>query len=340
MADLSIGVIGTGGMGTRHAMNLHRHIVGARVAGVYDLDDVRAAKVAAECGGARVFSDPLQLIEDQAIEAVLITSPDHTHAEFALACVQQGKPVLSEKPLATRSENALKVVEAEMALGRRLVALGFMRRFDSPHVAVHRAVKSGELGRALLFKGSSREQVIDPNTPVETILTNSVIHDLDSTRWMMEQEVREVFVRGLRTRPNFSADTFDLLLISMSLTNDALALVEASLSVEYGYDIAAQIICERGVAESLSPDAALIRRNQQNTVAIPVDWLERFQTAYVSEVQHWVNALHQHGRFTGATAWDGYISLLIAEACVQSLRSGQPTPVPQPAKPALYAGVS
>ncbi len=336
MAELSIGVIGTGGMGTRHAMNLHEHIVGARVAGVYDLDQARAATVAAQCGGAKVFADPLKLIHDAAIEAVVVTSPDHTHAGFAVACVQQGKPVLSEKPLATKSADALKVVEAEVAAGRRWVSLGFMRRFDPSHVAVRRAVESGEIGRPLLFKGNSREQSVEPNIPVEVLLTNSVVHDIDSTRWMMGQEVREVFVRGLRTRPHYSANTFDLLLLSMSLSNDALALVEASLSVEYGYDIAAQVVCERGVAESSPPDGALIRRNQQRSVAIPFDWLERFQTAYVTEVQHWVNALHANKLFSGANAWDGYVSLVIAEACAKSLHSGQPVLVQPAAKPALY----
>jgi len=120
------------------------------------------------------------------------------------------------------------------------------------------------------------------------------------------------------------------------LSNDALALVEASLSVEYGYDIAAQVVCERGVAESSPPDGALIRRNQQRSVAIPFDWLERFQTAYVTEVQHWVNALHANKLFSGANAWDGYVSLVIAEACAKSLHSGQPVLVQPAAKPALY----
>lgn len=83
MSDIAIGVIGTGRMGTRHALNLHQHVVGARVAGVYDLDIARATKVGADCGGARAFANPQALITDKKIDAILIASPDPTHADVA-----------------------------------------------------------------------------------------------------------------------------------------------------------------------------------------------------------------------------------------------------------------
>src|SRR5262245_66149970 len=95
---LSVGVIGTGGMGTRHVLNLHRSIGSARVAAVYDLDQGRASQVAEMCGQALVFDDPEHLINDPHVDAVVIASPDDTHARLTLACLQAGKPVLSEKP--------------------------------------------------------------------------------------------------------------------------------------------------------------------------------------------------------------------------------------------------
>jgi myo-inositol 2-dehydrogenase/D-chiro-inositol 1-dehydrogenase len=67
---VSVGVIGTGGMGTRHAANIHRFIGGAQVAGVYDLDQGHAAQAAAQCGDAVVFDDPMKLIQDDRIDAV------------------------------------------------------------------------------------------------------------------------------------------------------------------------------------------------------------------------------------------------------------------------------
>src|SRR6266516_3786972 len=91
MADISIGVIGAGGMGTRHVLNLQRHVKGARVVAIYDLDQARAQQVAAESGSARAFADPLQLIQDAGVDAVVIASPDPTHAECVHACLRHHK---------------------------------------------------------------------------------------------------------------------------------------------------------------------------------------------------------------------------------------------------------
>ncbi len=79
--QVSVGIIGTGGMGTRHAVNLHEHVGRARVAAVYDVDFERARLAAAQCGAPLVYDDPLRLIRDPAVEAVIIASPDATHAE-------------------------------------------------------------------------------------------------------------------------------------------------------------------------------------------------------------------------------------------------------------------
>ncbi len=156
MADISIGVIGAGGMGTRHVLNLQHYVKGARVVAIYDLDQERARQVAAECGSATAFSDPMQLIQDAGVDAVVIASPDPTHAAFVHECLRHHKPVLCEKPLATKADEALKIIEAEQALGRRFISVGFMRRFDPQHVAVRQVVAAGEIGRPILFKGVHR----------------------------------------------------------------------------------------------------------------------------------------------------------------------------------------
>jgi myo-inositol 2-dehydrogenase / D-chiro-inositol 1-dehydrogenase len=337
MSDISIGVIGTGGMGTRHAMNLHNHIVGAHVVAVYDLDQARAAKVAVDCRGARVFDAPHSLINSDKVDAVVIVSPDDTHAEFALACLRAGKPVLCEKPLGVTTQQALQVVEAEAALGKRLLSLGFMRRFDPQHVGVKRAIVAGQLGRPLLFKGYSRESSMPPNVLTDTLLTNSFIHDFDAMRWLMGQDATEVYVRGVRTREHLGPNSHDLLLIQFALSGGGLATIEGYHSAEYGYDIFAEVVCERGVAETMQPDAARVKHQHQSGLSIHPDWLSRFQPAYVIEFQEWVDSLHGKRAFTGATAWDGYQAVLIAEACLQSLRSGQPAALQAVTKPNLYS---
>lgn len=339
MADsrtLSVGVIGMGGMGTRHALNLHWLGGAAHVAAVYDVDVERARLGAERCGSAAVFDDPLQLIQDDRVDAVVVASPDATHAGFVLECLRCRKPVLCEKPLATSAAQAAKVVDAERALGRRLTAVGFMRRFDPQHLAVRRIVESGQLGRPILYRGVHRNATIPYQASGEVVVANSASHDIDAARWLLKQEVEEVYVRAVRTHASFGAETLDLVLLQMSLSGDCLATMEVFVAAEYGYEVSAEIVAERGTALAAQPGYAVVRSQRARSVAVPGDWLERFQDAYVGEVSEWVNSIRAERPFAGANAWDGYVSLLVADVCVRSLRDGTPAPVLTPARPDLY----
>lgn len=332
---IAIGVIGTGGMGRRHAHNLHTKVKGAVVSGVHDVDETRMTRVAVECNGARTFDDPYDLICDKDIDAVLIVSPDETHADFVLACLQQGKEVLCEKPLASNVEDARRVVDAESALGHRLVSVGFMRRFDPYHVAVKETLASGTLGRPVLFRGIHRNEGAQPGLPRYLIVGGSAIHDIDSARWLLDQEVTEVFARGLRVDPTLDEDFYDLLLVQLQLSGDCVATIEAFVSARYGYEVVAEVVGTEGVATTAQPIPATVRRGQQRSTAVEADWLARFQEAYVLELAQWVQSL-RGAPFQGANAWDGYVSLLVAQACIESLKSGRPQAVDAPERPALY----
>jgi myo-inositol 2-dehydrogenase/D-chiro-inositol 1-dehydrogenase len=324
-------------MGTRHALNLQQHVVGANVVAVYDLDHGRAGSAAAAAGGARVHGDPLELIADPAVDAVVIASPDPTHAELALACLKQQKPALCEKPLATTSAVAREIVEVEVAIGRRLLSIGFMRRFDPAHLAVKRVVESGQIGRPILFKGASRAGMMPADLPLATIMTNSAIHDLDAALWILGGDVQDVFVRAVRTHDTFALEARDLILISMGLAGPCLADIEIAMAAEYGYDIEATVVGQAGVAETIQPDVALVRHQNKRGFTYPRDWLERFQAAYVAELESWVGSLRGGMPFGGANAWDGFRASLVADACIDSLHSGQPASVHTPPRPDLYA---
>jgi myo-inositol 2-dehydrogenase/D-chiro-inositol 1-dehydrogenase len=334
--NIAIGVIGAGGMGTRHAVNLHRFVGGAHTAGVYDIDASRAHQAAALCGEARVFSQPLHLIEDDGIEAVLIASPDDTHTEITLACIKAGKPVLCEKPLATRAEDALKVMETETALGRKLVSLGFMRRFDPRHLAVKNIALSGELGKPLLWKGVHRNAAVAYGITGASILINSAGHDFDSARWLLGEEVQEVYVRGLRSRPELHPDTIDLLLIEMFFSSHCMATAEVYVNDEYGYEVSAELVCQRGTVVTEQPDKAMLRAKSHRGFYVSSDWLSPFQDAYVAELVDWVASLHGETPFHGANVWDGYATMMVTAAAIESLHTCAVQPVKLIQKPEMY----
>jgi myo-inositol 2-dehydrogenase/D-chiro-inositol 1-dehydrogenase len=245
--------------------------------------------------------------------------------------------VLCEKPLADSADAALKVVEAEVELGRKLVQVGFMRRYDPQHVAVKEAVASGDVGAPVLFKGWHRNADLDPGITSEWVVINATIHDIDSARWFIEEEIEEVFVRGMNTSPKLGEDVWNLQLIQFSTTGGRVGSIETNVVSGYGYEVGVELVGERGTVQTAPPAGAVVRRDRASSQRIEGNWLERFHTAYVTEMQQWVESLH-NGRLSGPDAWDGYASLVAADACLASLRSGSPQKVAKLDPPALYGG--
>jgi myo-inositol 2-dehydrogenase/D-chiro-inositol 1-dehydrogenase len=252
-----------------------------------------------------------------------------------LECLKAGKPVLCEKPLADSAEAALEVVEAEVELGRKLVQVAFMRRYDPQHVAVKETVESGAVGAPVLFKGWHRNAGIEPGITSEWVVINATIHDLDSSRWFLGQEIEEVYVRGVNTEPELGEDVWDLQLIQLSTTGGRMGAIETYVVSGYGYEVGVELVGEHGTVHTAPPAGAVMRRDRAASQHLENDWLERFHTAYVIEMRQWVESLSS-GQPTGPDAWDGYASLVVAEACIASIRSGNPEGVSVPEKPALY----
>ncbi len=334
--QISVGVIGTGGMGSMHAENIHSRVAGARLAAVSDVDTKRAGEVAGKYGSAAVFGDAVELIRDEGVEAVVIASPDPTHAPLVLECLKNEKPVLCEKPLADSADAALAVVEAEVDLGRKLVQVGFMRRYDPRHVAAKEAVESGAVGEPVVFKGWHRNADVPPGIDSEWVVINSTIHDIDSARWFIGEEIEEVFVRGMNTAPKLGEDVWDVQMIQFSTIGGRMGSIETNVVAGYGYEVGVELVGEEGVVRTPPPAGAVVRRSLSASQRIEDGWLDRFHAAYVIEVQKWVESLHS-GEPTGPDAWDGYASLVVADACVASLGSVAPQKVAKLEPPRLYS---
>ncbi len=333
--QLAVGVIGTGGMGSMHAENLHARVANARLAAVSDVDIARAGEIAERYGSVAVFGEAVELIRDEEIEAVVISSPDQTHAPLVLECLKNRKPVLCEKPLADSADAALEILEAEVELGRKLVQVGFMRHYDPQHVAVKEEVASGAVGTPVVFKGWHRNADQNPGITSEWVVINATIHDIDSARWFIGEEIEEVYVRGMNTAPKLGEDVWDVQLIQFSTTGGRMGSIETNVVSGYGYEVGVEIVGESGVVRTAPPSGAVVRRERAASQRIEDGWLERFHTAYVIEVQNWVESLRNGGP-TGPDAWDGYASLVVADACIASLRSGSPQKVARLEMPLLY----
>jgi myo-inositol 2-dehydrogenase / D-chiro-inositol 1-dehydrogenase len=328
-----IGIIGCGVMGADHARLLSREIAGGELVAVQDRDLSRAAAVAASAGGVRIHGDAADLIADRNIDAILIASPDLTHAPLTMACIEAGKPVLCEKPLAATLEECRAVVQAEIGGGRRLVQVGFMRRFDPGYLSMRQSLDSERYGRALFFHCIHRNAVAPDYITSDLIIANSSVHEIDIARFLLDEEFKAVTVIG--ARPSRRAMARRPLFIALESMSGVLVTIEAFLDAGYGYDVQAELVCEEGTI-SLAPNPPISHRfANRDGFVVADDWRARFADAYRLQLKGWIASI-ETGRPCGSSAWDGYASSVIAAAALQALAKGERTAIAPDERPAFY----
>lgn len=331
---VKVGVIGTGGMGGRHVNNITKEVAGANVVAIMDVDEARLKAVATACGASHTFTDAQALIEHPDVEAVLIASPDRFHADQAKACIAVGKPVLCEKPLGTTATQAFEVVEAEVAGGRRLVQVGFMREYDPAHIKVKQTIDGGKLGKALAFYGTHINAGTGEVRTVDDVVSNSAVHDIHSARWMMNDEITTVFTSSVPADPS-QPDSSRLVLIQLGFRNGGIGQIECNPDGGYGYEVDVKMTGESGTVQTNSLRSAVVHQANQRSQWVEEDWLQRFDVAYIQEIRAWVQSVAD-GEPSGPSAWDGYASMIVSDACIESAKTGSAVQVKALTAPELY----
>ncbi|MFI6682418.1 Gfo/Idh/MocA family protein [Streptomyces sp. NPDC050485] len=333
---LGIAVIGTGRMGADHVRRIDSVISGARVAAVADLDAERAKAVASGIERCSAHTDPAAAMAAPGVGAVLIASSGPAHEAALLEAFARGLPVLCEKPLTPDPAGALRVLEAEQRLGRRLVQVGFMRRYDAEYQELQRTLEHGELGRPLMLHCRHRNAASPSFFTTEMLIRDSVVHEVDATRWLLGQEITAVQV--LRPRPSSHAPQGlgDPQLVLFETSGGAVVDVEIFVNCGFGYEVRCEAVCERGTASIGGSGGLRTRSAGRAGRDIPQDFTIRFADAYDREVQAWVDATRQ-GRVEGASTWDGYAAAVVCEAGVRAQETGERVRVQLAERPALYA---
>jgi len=332
--SIGVGIIGAGVMGADHARIIAGQVAGAHLAAISDADGARARAVAAETGAKRAVDDPLAVIHDPQVGAVLIASPDATHADYAIACIKAGKPVLCEKPLAPTAAEGLRVIEAELSGGKRLVQLGFMRRFDPGYMEMKDLLSSGRYGEALAFHCIHRNATAPAHFDSAAAIVNSCVHEVDISRFVLSAELATVHV--FRAKRSKFAHFDDPMLVVFETDKGQLVDVELFLNAQYGYDVKGELICETGTISFGPTLNTEIRSAGVTATSLAPDWRPRFAAAYRIQNQAWINSIST-GRTVGSSAWDGFIATTVTDAGVKSLKTGETVAITYEKKPRLYS---
>lgn len=333
--ELRVAVVGAGRMGSDHVDRLAHHTLRARVSAVVDVDLERASTVAATAGETQVLSSVDELLAADVADAVVLATPGFLHEEALLKLIDAGIPVLCEKPLTPDPDSALRVVEAEVAGGRQLIQVGFMRRFDAGYRRLKQIIDSGELGELLMLHHQHRNPEAPAEFTDEMIIHDSVVHEFDAVRYFTGEEIADVTVRIGRTTTR-AGRVRDPQHVTLQTESGLLADVEIFVNAQIGYQVHTQATFENGLVRIGEGSEVEVTTAGRAGHDVDAGFVTRFRDAYDLEVQEWVDATLR-GEIAGPSAWDGYATAACCAAGVASQQNRSLERVELAPKPSFYS---
>ncbi|WP_104663906.1 inositol 2-dehydrogenase [Ensifer adhaerens] len=323
---IQLALVGAGRIAKVHAKAIAAS-PDAKLVAVADALPAAAEALALETGSRA--SDADAIAADTAVDAVLICTPTDTHADLIEKFAKAGKHVFCEKPVDLDIGRAEEVVSIAKKAGVKLM-LGFNRRYDPNFAGVRAAIDEGRIGAVEMVTITSR----DPGAPDISyaarsggIFRDMTIHDLDMARFMLGEEPVVVSAHAsVLVKPELKEiGDCDSATVILETASGKQAVITNSRRATYGYDQRVEVHGSLGVARA--------ENHHENTVVIggaegyrsaPLQnfFMTRYTASYAGEIAEFISALNQ-GREPATTGEDGVMALKLANACVESVRTGK-----------------
>lgn len=322
---IKIGIIGAGRIGKVHCQSIS-YIKDAVVEAIADpLVNEEIKLWAKKFGINKVYSDYHEILNDKEISAVLICSSTDTHSGISIEAITAGKHVFCEKPIDHNVEKILKVKQA-LANSNIKYQVGFNRRFDHNFAAMKKAIDAGKIGELNILKITSRDPAPPPVNYIALsggIFLDMTIHDFDMVRYLSDSEIDEIYAIGgvYVDQAIGDAGDIDTAIITMKLTNGAMAVIDNCRRSSYGYD-------QRAEAFGSDGQVAISNDTASNTVISDstgvksekplLFFLERYMEAYTNEIESFINSI-KNDTPVEVGIEDGLAPVLIGLAAKKSL---------------------
>ncbi|MEX8495956.1 inositol 2-dehydrogenase [Sphaerotilus sp.] len=326
---IRVAVLGAGRIGQIHAANVAANPL-AKLVAVVDPIDASARKLADKLG-CEASTDAEATIARADVDAVVIGTPSDTHAHLMLLAARAGKAVLCEKPVDNDLAKADAAVAELKALGAK-VMMAFNRRFDPSNIELRRAIDAGDIGEVRQVIISSRDPGLPPRDYVAHsggIFRDMAIHDFDMARFLLGEEPVEVYAKASRVvDPALMAefDDYDTLMVIMQTASGKQCHINCCREASYGYDQRFEILGAKGMLMNDNLRPSTVRRyNATETEALPPllnFFLQRYTDAYRNELDAFLKALDS-GSAMPTSPWDGRQALRLAEAAIESVKTGR-----------------
>ena len=330
MTKLHIGIIGAGRIGKVHAETLAFRLPESNIAAITDINQEAAHTLAARCGIPEVAESSDAILANPQIEAVLICSSTNTHADLIVQAAKAGKHIFCEKPIAHGLPEIDRALAAVSAAGVQL-QIGFNRRFDANFARVRQSVVNGEIGTPRLMHIISRDPAPPPLEYVRVsggMFMDMTIHDFDMARFLIGDEVEEIYTAGgVMVDPKIGeAGDLDAAIVTMRFRNGVIATIDNCRQAAYGYDQRVEILGSAGkiATENCYPNQAEISTGKTVHRDLPLNFfMDRYTESFANELRAFVTAVLEK-RPTPVTGIDGRIPVVMALAARQSYDERRP----------------
>ncbi len=345
-ATLNLGLIGAGRIGRVHAQNLAHRVPHVQLLVVADSNERAAQEVARLAGARLVVYDRREVFSNPEVDAVMICGPTNSHASMCREAAQAGKHIFCEKPIShslAEIDETLRVVDQAGVKFQ----VGFNRRFDANFRRVRQGIESGEIGVPWLLHITSRDPAppgIDYVRSSGGMFLDMTIHDFDMARYLVGDEVEEVFtMAAVRVDPAIGeAGDLDTALISLRFRGGVIGSIDNSRKAVYGYDQRVEVLGSKGSISTLNnyPNQAIISDGTTIRRDLPLNFfMERYTDSFVAEVSAFVEAVLE-GKPVPVSGADGRIPVAMALAAAKSHKENRPVALAEieaPPEPAVAA---
>lgn len=327
--DILMGVIGTGRIGKLHVENINRLVPGGRVIAVADVMIEQSRAWAEEEGIKYIYNDYNELLANPEVEAVVIATPTNTHAEVAIAAAKAGKQIFLEKPVDLSLDRIHEVMEAVKAAGV-ICQIGFNRRFDHNFRRVREMVENGKVGDPYVIRVTSRDPAPPPISYIKVsggLFVDMMIHDFDMVRYLSGSDAVKITAKGanLLDPAIGEAGDIDTAVVTLEMSNGAIAVIDNSRQAVYGYDQRVEVFGSKGQAIAYNDKPSTVELYTEETVStdkIRYFFLDRYTGAFIDQFVAFIDAVNGQSEVV-VDVLDGLRAVEMALAATESLHTGK-----------------
>lgn len=331
---IGLAIIGMGRAGSIHLKNV---IQNWRVRLLWMVDSDRAIpeKLHDEYnleGVSIATCDELEnVLNDQRVQAVIVSSPTFTHEAYIRKSLAAGKAVFSEKPISQDINGVIQCYDDAKKYGKPLFC-SFNRRFDEAFGSIKKQVSDGALGDMFMVKTCSRDNPVPSMEYLKIsggIFHDCAVHDIDLCCWVLGEYPSKVYVAAHAHLGDIAAmGDADTAALTLKFPSNAIATIDLSRLGVYGYHQTLEAFGSRGMLSAENQRPTNLQHSTvggMNTVPIEYSFPQRYAKGYVKAMDCFLDILEGKEDVDGmmATKETTVKVSQIADACEESAKTGQ-----------------